>query len=894
MTEAIISAVVKKLADLLFNEAQSLRGVNRKLDEVKLQLDQMQHFLEDAESKKKTGDKRVKGWVQHVRSVTYETEDAIDTFLVEANYRWLGLIPNGLFARHTLGEKISKIQAKLLLISNGRTTFGIQELSGDRAGPSESLLLKQPSFKRRVLPDVDNIEVVGFDAEKRDIIDLLLHGTSSQSRHVVSIVGPGGLGKTTLAQKVYISPIVKNHFDSCIWITVSKDFNLLDVLKKIHQKLVNETEFKRVSDVLKELQQEDQIVLLLGELNTLLKEKKYLIVLDDVWTENVFTQLKTGLVDIGNGSRVLMTTRKLNVANHADPSGVYPLRFLSEGESFSLFLKKALPNSDPSLKCPDELSDLTRKLVKRCDGLPLALTVLGGLLSSKTPTYQEWSRVINRLDWYTIEGGECMKILTTSYDDLPYLRKSCFRYLACFPEDYKIEAKRLMQMWIAEDLIEVKKDGEFEDYAEDYLEELVQRCLVQVVERSSHGTIKSIRVHDLLREVALDEATENDFLLIWKEENADRDDVSMTRRVAFHNEINPRHLMKIKMPNLRTFINFGEGGSVRGIGYLLLRVLELGDINIRDLPNDLKNMIHLRYLGLRLTNVTVIPSWIGHLQNLQTFDISGTNVKELPKSLWKITSLRHVYSSNYQKLVGPPSTANLVNLRSLGWFKVPKSWKKSLPNYLLGIRKLQLLCCDEHDDMLIHDFISKLNNLLSVELINLGPARGMIDFSSSPSFQNIHTMYLSGGSDANDETAYIGIAEMPPNLTKLTLSRYNLNDDPMPKLERLSNLKYLKLDGINIEADTIVCTYGGFPRLQNLELVDVKNIKEWKVEYGALPVLKCLRINACSELRALPDLHFVTTLQELEIDRPLYSKIENKSGEEWEKVKHIPTINTYG
>ncbi|XP_078153676.1 putative disease resistance RPP13-like protein 3 [Carex rostrata] len=836
MTEEIVSAVVKKLADLLSHVAQSLRGVEDKIDEVKLQLGQMQGFLGDAESKKKTGDMRMKGWVHDVRNVTYETEDAIDTFLVEANYRSLGLIANRLFAHRTLGEKISKIQTKLLIISEGRTTFGIQDLSGDRAGPSESHLQKQPSLKRRVILDVDSIKIIGLDAEKRDIINLLLHQTSSQSRHVVSIVGPGGLGKTTLALMVYNSPIVKNHFDPCIWITVTQDFNLLGVLKKIHKKLANETELKRVLGELKELQQEDQIVFLLGEVSALLKEKKYLIVLDDVWAENVFTQLETGLVDIGNGSRVLMTTRNLNVANCADPSGVYFLRFLSEGESFNLFLKKAFPSSDSLPECPDELLDLTRKLVKRCGGLPLTLTVLGGLLSSKTPTYEEWSRVLNRLDWYTVDGGECMKILTTSYDDLPYILKSCFRYLACFPEDYKIEAERLMQMWIAEGLVDVKKEGEFEDFAEDYLEELVQRCLVQVVERSPNGAIKSIRVHDLLREVALGEAKENDFLLIWKDENADRDDVSMTRRVAFHNEINPRHLTKIKMPNLRTFINFGMGSFVdRGIGFLLLRVLELRGTFIMDLPNDLKNMIHLRYLGLSTraivivwcfclrTRVTVIPSWIDHLQNLQTFDIRGSDVKELPKSLWKITSLRHVRSSAHYQLVGPPSTANLVNLRSLGWFKVPKSWKKSLPNYLLGIRKLQLLCCDENDDMLIHDLISELNNLVSMGLENLGPPRGMIDFSTS-------------------------------------------------------------------STDTIVCTDRGFPRLQSLELICVKNIKKWKVEYGALSVLKYLCIIRCSDLQALPDLQYVTTLQELKIDSRLKSKIENESGEEWEKVKHIPTI----
>ncbi|XP_078157886.1 putative disease resistance protein At1g50180 [Carex rostrata] len=233
MTESIVSAVVKKLADLLVDEIHSLRGVNRKVDEVKLQLGQMQCFLKDAESNKKRGDEKIKGWVRDVRSVAYETEDAIDIFLVEANRRRLGFIQNRLLARRALGEKISKIQAKLRIISEGRTTFGIQDLSGDR-DHSQTLLQIQPSIKLPVLPDVDNNEVVGFEAEKEHIIDLLLHGPSNQSRYVVSIVGSGGLGKITLAQKVYNSSTVRNNFNSFLWITVSQDFILLDVLKKIH------------------------------------------------------------------------------------------------------------------------------------------------------------------------------------------------------------------------------------------------------------------------------------------------------------------------------------------------------------------------------------------------------------------------------------------------------------------------------------------------------------------------------------------------------------------------------------------------------------------------------------------------------------------------------------
>ncbi|KAJ3705094.1 hypothetical protein LUZ61_008799 [Rhynchospora tenuis] len=695
MTEAIVAAAIKKLTDLLIKEVCSMHGVDGKIGEVKLQLTQMQRFLKDADSKSKGGDERVKGWVSDVRSVAYETEDAIDKFLSEASYLRFGLIPNSILARRTLGQKIYKIQAKLRIISESRTTFGIQEFSQDRY---------QPSFKRHVLPDVDKDDVVGLEDQKQEVIDLLLHGQGNQTRHVVTIVGPGGLGKTTLAQKVYSSSTVKSHFDLCLWITVSKDFNIVDILKKIHQKLADYTEVKGETEG-------DKLVYLLGEVNVLLKMKKYLIILDDVWSEDVFIQLETGLVDIGNGSRVLMTSRFLNVANRADSTGVYHLRFLNKSKSLELFLKKALQSRDPSPECPDELLDLARQLVKRCDGLPLALIVLGGLLSIKPPTHRDWSRVVERLDWHIV-GRECMEILATSYDDLPYFLKSCFRYVACFPEDYKIAAKPLMKMWIAEGLIEPRGEAQLEDYAEDYLEELAQR---------------------------------------------------------------------------------------------------------------------------------------------------GTEIRELPELFWEVTSLRHVHSSDIYELVteieGPPATANLNNLRSIGRFLVPKSWNKSLP-HIPGIRKLQLSCQVEDDGKLIHDLLSKLSKLLSVRLDYFYPPQNIIDLSTSPSYENIHTLFLSGQETVPLPSVHI--AKLPPNLTKLTLSSFLFKEDPMPTLAKLCSLKSLEMNSIrlemNIMGDTMVCSSGGFPRLQNLKLDDVLTIIIWNVEYGAFPMLKYLYIRACYWLNALPDL----------------------------------------
>ncbi|KAJ4813381.1 Disease resistance protein RPP8 [Rhynchospora pubera] len=814
MTQAIVSGVVTKLADLILEQVRFLSGIDSKIGEVKLQFSQMQRFLIDADSKSKRGDERVKGWIRDIRSVAYETEDAIDTFLVEANHQRFIFFPNRLFARLTLGQKISKIQAKLRIISESRTTFGIKDFSEDTG---------QLPFQRHVLPDVDNGDIVGFEAEKGDVIDLLLHGPCNNIRHVVTIVGPGGLGKTTLAQMVYSS--VKRQFDICLWITISKDFNIIDVLKKILQKLQHCTEAEGQNAG-------DRVAYLLGEVNTLLRQRKYLIVLDDVWSEDVFTQLETALIDIGNGSRVLMTSRSLNVATRADSYGVYHLSFLNEEESLGLFLKKALvQSSNPSPECPVELLHLAKMQVKRCGGLPLALIVLGGLLSSKPRTHQQWSKVFEMLNWHT-HGQECMGILATSYNDLPHFLKTCFRYLACFPVDYRIPSKPLMKMWIAEGFIEASGAGQLEDYAEEFLEELAQRCLVQVVERSFNGSIKSVRVHDLLREIALSEAAENDFLLIWKEEDEHKD-LNMTRRVAFHEGIDAsstnnrqKDLRKISMPKLRTFLSFNRC-IVISIGFILLRVLEL--------------------------------------RNTYGFE-------RLPS--------------------GPPGIANLVNLRSLGRFWVPESWKKNLPHFP-GIRKLQLRCQDNNDGRLLQDLLSKSNSLHSVRLDNFYPPQNIIDLRISPSYDNIHTLILSGYEFGCTRNQIVQIAKMPPNLTKLTLSYFHLNEDPMPTLEKLHSLKSLELSYIYILAETMVCSSGAFPQLERLKLDYVPTVKEWKVVNGAFPVLKYLVIGCCYCLQALPDLRCVTTLQELNIDELLLSEIMEKSGEEWQKVEHIPKIQEY-
>ena len=204
--------------------------------------------------------------------------------------------------------------------------------------------------------------------------------------------------------------------------------------------------------------------------------------MDDVWDREVWRIFGKHLPDEGNGSKVLITTRNREVADAADPdqaNRAYELRFLNQEESWDLFLSKAIPIQNERIACTGRLEKLGRQMAAQCGGLPLALVVMGGLLSQKRRSIAEWKRVSRSMVWQDEgEGHFCMRILRLSYLDLPYHLKWCFLYLCAFPEDYQIESDRLMRLWIAEGFIEERGDTQtLEETAEIQLEKLVERSM---------------------------------------------------------------------------------------------------------------------------------------------------------------------------------------------------------------------------------------------------------------------------------------------------------------------------------------------------------------------------------------------------------------------------------
>ncbi|KAJ6800500.1 putative disease resistance protein isoform X3 [Iris pallida] len=918
MAEAAVSFIVDKLGNFLVQELTLLHGVSDQVEQLQRELQRMQCFLHDADTKRKT-DERVRHWVKEIRDVAHQAEDVIDTFIINAHRhrrrpgvsrflkRWL-LASTDVVGRRRVSKEITAIMARISEISASRITYGIKNLEDENCRGVERLV----PVRRPIVPHVEDSDVVAFDGHMSALVEQLLH--HSEKRSVMSIVGIGGLGKTTLARKVYNSVEVKREFGIRVWITVSQDYGLVELLNEILEQVRKDKEKEKLEEVK-----------VIEKLYDSLKEKRYLIVMDDVWSEDVWEQMQAAFPDEKNGSRVLITTRYLNVAKYADPTATpYELRFLTDVESLELLLKKAFANQDVQANCTEDLRSIGRQLVKLCANLPLALVVVGGLLSIREKKYSAWLRVLETMNWQ-VEGKKCMAILALSYEDLPHNLKSCFLYLAVFPEDSEIQARKLIRLWIAEGFIPRQGRGTIEETSEDYLEELAQRCMVQVVSRKfSCRSIKSCRVHDLLREFAVSEAKEDRFLVIYNNPNQDTTSPpGPGRRATFHNLDD---LKDLTIPNLRSLFAFNMGQpNFRDFGaqLKLVRVIYLSGVrNIKSLPEEIKAMIHLRYLGLSgSTELEVIPSSIGHLQNLETLDVTRTNVKELPSTLWNIKKLRHVLVYARRGVEGPPPSADLPNLQTLGTVVVPESWGRGLPN-ITSVRKLRLLFCFQEGGKILSPLLEKLHHLLSLSvwvppkmvrqtkndvipccasncLNDDNDAMNVehhvtipsgIDTSAFPCHHHIQSMRLRG----RWYTTTVGSHEFPPYLVKLTLWDSKLEHDPMPTLEKLQSLRELELMKDSYLGEKMICSASGFPQLQRLLFSLLDQLEEWCLEAGAMPKITRVHIWRCKALRVVPEFQHVPNLQELELwnlPREFMDRISVDGGEDHYKIQNVQSVS---
>ncbi|KAM7488904.1 hypothetical protein LguiB_026388 [Lonicera macranthoides] len=885
MAEQVVTFVVEKIGELLINEARFMCGVHDQLKELQDELTEMRCFLKDVDGRQEESE-TLQNLVIEIRKVTYDAEDVLELYAFKVSSRRrrnvllrFACIFNEGIAVYKVGSKIDKIKIKISKLTASLERNGIRAVRERGEGPSSSH--ERLNQIRTSYSHVIEEDVVGFDKDIKILVEKLVN----QDHRVVSIFGMGGLGKTTLAKKVYHHPDVRCHFDSFAWVCISQVWEKTDVLKGILIELIPKQtpEIKQMRDA--------ELVKHLYEIQ---QQKKCLVVLDDVWSNNVWDTIQPAFPDGDTGCRILLTTRKKEVACHIDRCGFHhQLGFLNREESWQLLVKKAFPgrrDTDPRVET--QLEKKGKEMLERCGDVPLAIVAVGGLLVNRH-TLDEWEKVHHSLDRYLKRGEgfnpqdqkSVQQVLALSYNDLPYQLKSCFLYLGNFQEDFKVSTKKLFLLWIAEGLV-VPEDRENEetmmDVAKRYLGELAQRSMVQVESSNENwwGGISerrgTCRLHDLMRELCLSKRKGEDFQSHGNvhDSSSASTGITKTRKLAIYFGLG------IDLPNLKEF--------------KLLRVLDFEgfDFGEKRIPEGIGKLIHLKYLSFRGCNNCKLPSSIGNLQFLQILDISGCYNISIPNVLWKLESLRHLYLS-----LGMDTNEKLT-LDGLSRLEILENFYTitCVPKDLFTLPKLRILKANVTvrcmEDMETFNYLNATSHQLRCTYLDI-TLRPWVEepFLVSRKVLTIRSL---------KRLDFVGkIGQLPEyrqihssaSLTSISLAASELTEDPMTTLEKLPNLKYLDLGGEAYVGNEMVCSAGGFPRLRKLTLWLLTKLENWRVDEGALPLLSSLFILDCREMKRLPEgLQYLTKLQRLGIWGMLKVFGDRVRGEDSYIIRHVHSV----
>ncbi|PHT52002.1 hypothetical protein CQW23_06464 [Capsicum baccatum] len=745
-----------------------------------------------------------------------------------------------------------------------------------KQAPKEFLVQDANSVKHT--PYVENNMVGRDDQMKRMLTELTRYGGSSGELKVISIVGMGGIGKTTLAKEVYTDESIRLHFNVHYWATVSQKHNVKEILLSLLRCAKGENFYMDDEAELADILQKS------------LKGKRYLIVLDDMWYSEAWDAVRLCFPSENNGSRILLTTRNTEVACSAGTGSLsLQMDLMGTDESWNLFESIAFSNE----VLPSEFKIIGKQVVDKCHGLPLSIAVVAGLLKSKR-TIEYWENVAKDVKSITNDPDkQCLDVLGLSYSHLTSDIKACLLYFGIFPEDEEISVKRLVRLWIAEGFLKLENDLEGE--AEKCLQELVDRCLVLVSKRSLDETkIRSCKVHDLIHDLCLRELTQSQDVFVLNDilpykmcsvGAQSSNPVPLEYCRLSRHEIQPlKQRTSYRSGNYRVLLNPGfhhhliRGQTTDDDNSLLkrtrsifsvfpfylefpfepelfhfgsLRVLDLTDVTFYTFPSKILHLFWLRYLSM--SGYFRVPRQISILRNLQTFISKSGYTPEFPQEIWELLELRHLETKSID-LPKPPSL--LVNEERFFVF-----------SNIHTISGMKPHCCTE-EVMLGISNVKKLG--ICGSLYEYGRFQESKLVNNLFHLHQLETLSFEVEVLSPYENSPLSIPSakaFPVTLKKLKLIDTDLSWEDLNIIGELPNLEVLKLKYGACRGDEWHPIEGGFAGLKVLQLYE-SELKYWKATNDNFPILERLIITSCSELDELPiEFAEINSLRLIELKR---------------------------
>ncbi|KAL2936602.1 putative disease resistance protein RGA3, partial [Bienertia sinuspersici] len=414
----------------------SMFGCESQLEKLEDTVSTIKALLLDVDSKRQGLTHEGQVWVEKLKDAVYDVDDLLDEFTTIAQQhnqmrdaKFSKKVShffshnNKFFVAFNVSREIKLLREKLDAIAKNHADFGFTDVN------------KPVKRREETCSNISELDVIGREDEKEVIVGVLLSDSHSSYQNVsfVNIVGIGGLGKTTLAQLVYNDDRIKKVFSKRIWVCVSEEFGVREILGK----MLGKEEL-----TLEEMQR---------KVRTTLERKRFLLVLDDVWNEDheKWFKLRSFLVSDVSGSKIIVTSRSKKVARAiGESSMMYELRGLSDENSWRLFKRVAFTQGEDQA----DFIEIGQDIVKKCANVPLCIRVIGSLLYDQDESKWLWFRSIDLADMSDDEGY-IMSTLMFSYYHLTPKLKSCFSFCSLFPKDYVIQRKLLINLWLAQGLL---------------------------------------------------------------------------------------------------------------------------------------------------------------------------------------------------------------------------------------------------------------------------------------------------------------------------------------------------------------------------------------------------------------------------------------------------------
>ncbi|XP_061951835.1 putative disease resistance protein RGA3 [Populus nigra] len=947
-------------------EVRLVVGVKNEVRKLTSNFQAIQVVLADAEERQ-LKDGSIKRWIDQLKGVSYDMDDVLDewgTTIAKSQmkvnehprktarkvcsmifsclcFREVGL-------RRDIAHKIKELNERIdgIVIEKDRFHFKSSEVG-----------IKQLEHQKTT-SIIDATEIKGREKDKDRVIEMLLSESSQgPALRTISLVGMGGIGKTTLAKLVYNDHKVETHFEKIIWVCVSDPFDEITIAKAILEDLKEST------------QNLNTLQTLVTHVQDSIRGNKFLLVLDDVWNEDStkWEQLKDSLKCGLSGSRILVTTRKKNVASRMGSSSadILELGLLSTDECWSLFSQLAFFEKNSRER--RDLEDIGRQIAAKCKGLPLAAKSLGSLLRFKS-RIEEWESVLNSHVWETEEAeSKILALLWLSYNDLPFDMRPCFSYCAVFPKDFRFERDTLIKLWMAQRFLREAPNKEMEVIGRECFEALAARSFFQDFEKDDEGdgSIYACKMHDMVHDFA-QSLTKNECFSVDIDGAVESKIDSFSRdarhsMVVFRNyDTDPYPATIHSFKKLRSLIVDDGPSSMNAVlpsliaNLSCLRTLKLSGCGIEEVPSNIGKLIHLRHVDLSDNLIRELPKEMCELYNMLTLDVSDCEkLERLPDNIGRLVKLRHLRVGNYwgdSLFVKMRGVEGLSSLRELDEFHVSGSDEVSNIGDLRNLNHLQgSLMIRWLGDVKDSDEVKKAELKSKKHLTYLG-----LIFESRTDMEKI-----------NDDEVLEAL-EPPPNLESLEIRDYQgiipvfpscINKlrvvllwnwrkvENLPPLGKLPSLEELTVRGmgcvgrvgreflgLGVDSDISIGemtsssssssnTIIAFLKLKSLSFWEMGNWEEWEGGEGGnedktnisistiiMPSLRSLRIWNCPKLKALPDYVLQsTTLEQLEIincpnigaqltiggSPILEEQYLKEGGKGWPNASHTPNITIY-